>query len=164
MTRANARELAVHLIYGREFTGEEPEQVVATRLNKSYYSKLAEENQVYSERPSKAQMLYIDTVVSGVANRTEVLNDIIAKYAIGWDISRISRLARTIMQLAIFEIQYVDDVPTGVAISEAVRMAKMYDGDETGAFVNGILGAYARSLASQNEEANSNVSTAEVEK
>ena len=164
MTRANARELAVHLIYGREFTGEEPEQVVATRLNKSYYSKLAEENQVYSERPSKAQMLYIDTVVSGVANRTEVLNDIIAKYAIGWDISRISRLARTIMQLAIFEIQYVNDVPTGVAISEAVRMAKMYDGDETGAFVNGILGAYARSLASQNEEANSNVSTAEVEK
>jgi N utilization substance protein B len=53
------------------------------------------------------------------------------------------------MQLAVFEILYVEDVPTGVAISEAVRIAKMYDGDDTGAFVNGILGAYARSLTSE---------------
>ena len=149
MTRANARELAVHLIYGRDFTGEEPEQVVATRLNKEYYAKLSGENQVYSERPSRAQMAYIDLVVAGVANRVEELNAQIQKYAIDWDISRISRLTRTIMQLAIFEILYVEDVPTGVAISEAVRMAKMYDGDDTGAFVNGILGAYARDLAAE---------------
>ena len=56
------------------------------------------------------------------------------------------------MQLAIFEILYVDDVPTGVAISEAVRLAKKYDGDDTGAFVNGILGAYARSLTAEKTE------------
>lgn len=149
MTRANARELAVHLIYGRAFTGEEPEEVVAIRLNKEYYSKLAQENQVYEERPSRAQMGYIDTVVAGVANRTEELNEQIQKYSIGWDITRISKLARTIMQLAIFEILYVEDVPTGVAISEAVRMAKMYDGDDTGAFVNGILGAFARDLTAE---------------
>lgn len=149
MTRANARELAVHLIYGRDFTGEEPEQVIATRLDKEYYHKLSDENQVYAERPSHAQMAYIDNVVSGVANRTDILNEKIQQYAIDWDISRISRLARTIMQLAIFEILYVEDVPTGVAISEAVRIAKMYDGDDTGAFVNGILGAFARSLTAE---------------
>ena len=149
MTRANARELAVHLIYGRDFTGEEPEQVVATRLNKEYYSKLSSENQVYSDRPSRAQMAYLDTVVSGVAKRAEELNAQIQKYSIGWDVTRISRLARTIMQLAIFEILYLDDVPTGVAISEAVRMAKMYDGDDTGAFINGILGSFARDLTTE---------------
>ena len=149
MTRANARELAIHLIYGREFTGEEPAQIVQNRLDKEYYAKLAKENEVYTERPSCAQMSYIDTVVAGVANRADDLNDTIQKFAIDWDISRISRLARTIMQLAIFEILYVDDVPTGVAISEAVRIAKMYDGDDTGAFVNGILGAFARSLTSE---------------
>ncbi len=146
MTRANARELAVHLIYGRNFTGEEPEQVVAVRLAKEYYAKLSEENEVYAERPSKAQMAYLDRVVAGVANREEDLNQQISKYAIGWDISRISRLARAIMQLAIFEILYVEDVPTGVAVSEAVRLAKKYDGDDTGSFVNGILGSFARSL------------------
>ena len=67
MTRGNARELAVHLIYGRNFTGEEPESVVATRLNKEYYGLLSGENDVYAERPSRAQMVYIDGVVAGVA-------------------------------------------------------------------------------------------------
>lgn len=146
MTRYDARELAVHLIYAREFTGEEPDKLVAARLDKEYYSLLAEENEIYAERPSRAQVRYIDTVVTGVANRTEELNQQIQRFSIGWDITRISRLTRCVMQLAIFEILYVDDVPTGVAISEAVRLAKKYDGDDTGAFVNGILGAFARSL------------------
>jgi N utilization substance protein B len=149
MTRANARELAVHLIYGRDFTGEEPEQVVAVRLANEYYAKLSQENEAYSERPTGKQIAYLDKVVSGVANRADDLNAEIQKYAIGWDISRISRLTRAIMQLAIYEIQYVDDVPTGVAVSEAVRLAKKYDGDDTGAFVNGILGSFARSLAAE---------------
>ena len=154
MTRANARELAVHLIYGREFTGEEPETVVETRLAKEYYAKLSSENEVYAERPSRAQMNYIDRVVSGVANREEELNATIQKFSIGWDVTRISRLARSVMQLAIFEIQYMEDVPTGVAVSEAVRLAKKYDGNDTGSFVNGILGAYARSLEAPAAEEN----------
>ena len=149
MTRANARELAVHLIYGRAFTGEEPEAVVSLRLDKDYYKKLSEDHEVYAERPSRAQMGYIDRVVAGVANREDELNEMIQKYSIGWDISRISRLARSIMQLAIFEVLYVEDVPTGVAISEAVRIAKLYDGDDTGAFINGILGAFARDITSE---------------
>ena len=146
MTRANARELAVHLIYGQQFTGEEPSQVIATRLEKEYYAKLGTEHEVYADRPSKAQIAYIDNVVEGVTNRIDDLNAKIQQYSIGWDVSRISKLARTIMQLAIFEILYVEDVPVGVAIAEAVRIAKTYDGNDTGAFVNGILGAFAREL------------------
>ena len=154
MTRGNARELAIHLIYGRVFTGEEPEQVVSIRLNKEYYEKLSAENDVYSDRPSRAQLRYIDSVVSGVANREAELNEQIQKFSIGWDVSRISKLARCILQLAIFEILYVEDVPTGVAVSEAVRIAKKYDGDDTSAFINGILGSFARSLnATKAEEA-----------
>ena len=152
MTRANARELAVHLIYGRVFTGEEPETVVSTRLAKEYYEKLAEENDVYTERPSRAQLRYIDSVVAGVANREEELNQQIQKYSIGWDISRISKLTRCVLQLAIYEILYVEDVPTGVAVSEAVRLAKKYDGNDTGSFVNGILGTFARSLSAPASE------------
>lgn len=132
------------MIYGREFTGEEPEQVVATRLAKDYYSQLSAENEIYAERPSRAQLGYIDSVVAGVANREEDLNAEIQRYSIGWDVSRISRLTRAILQLAIYEILYVEDVPTGVAVSEAVRLAKKYDGDDTGSFVNGILGSFAR--------------------
>ena len=152
MRRGDARELAVHLIYGRAFTGEAPEQVVSVRLDKEYYEKLSQENEVYTERPSRAQLRYIDSVVSGVANREEDLNTEIQKFSIGWDVSRISKLARCIMQLAIYEILYVEDVPTGVAVSEAVRLAKKYDGDDTGAFVNGILGSFARSLTAPKAE------------
>ena len=153
MKRGDARELAVHLIYGRAFTGEEPEQVVSTRLDKEYYEKLAGENEVYTQRPDRFPLRYIDTVVAGVANREEELNDVIRKFSIGWDISRISKLDRCILQLAIFEILYVEDVPAGVAVSEAVRITKKYDGDEAGAFVNGILGSFVRSLTPPKAEA-----------
>ena len=149
MTRANARELAVHLIYGRNFTGEEPEEVVALRLNKEYYEKLSGENEIYAERPSRKQLQYIDTVVAGVANREEELNSQIQQYSIGWNVSRISRLTRSVLQLALYEIQFVEDVPAGVAVSEAVRLAKKYDGNDTGSFVNGILGSFVRAQASE---------------
>ena len=149
MTRGNARELAVHLIYGQSFTGEAPEAVVDIRLDKEYYQKLSAENDVYSDRPSRAQLTYIDSVVSGVSNRIDELNAHIQKYSIGWDVTRISRLTRCIMQLAIYEILHVEDVPTGVAISEAVRLAKKYDGDDTGSFVNGSLGSFARGLQAE---------------
>ena len=154
MTRGNARELALHLIYGREFTGEEPEQVVSTRLDdKDYYNQLAAEHEVYADRPSRSQLRYLDTVVSGVANRTQELNELISRFSIGWDVSRISRLTRCLLQLAMFEILYVEDVPTGVAVAEAVRIAKKYDGDDTGSFVNGILGSFARSLTPETGKA-----------
>lgn len=146
MTRGDARELAVHLIYAREFTGEAPEELIRTRLDKAYYEGLSEDNDIYSDRPGKGLRTYIDTVVAGVAQEVDSLNECITKYAIGWDLSRISRLARAVMQLAIYEVLYMEDVPTGVAISEAVRIAKKYDGDDTGAFINGILGSFARGL------------------
>ena len=153
MTRGNARELAVHLIYGREFTDDTPVEVVRLRLEEGYYEQLAAEYEIYTERPSGKQIKYLESIVAGVHAHEELLNTIIGKFSIGWDVKRISRLTRSVMQLAIYEILYVEDVPTGVAVSEAVRLAKKYDGDDTGAFVNGILGTFARSLnAPQTEE------------
>lgn len=152
MTRGNLRELALHLIYSWEFTGDDPDQVVKARLEEEYYNDLADENELYAERPSRKQVGYIDTVVSGVSDHFDELNEIIGTYSIGWDVKRISRLARAVMQLAIYEILYVEDVPDSVAASEAVRLAKKYDGDDTGSFVNGILGAYLRAKNAAPEE------------
>lgn len=146
MTRGNARELALHLIYAQMFTGEDPEALIGDRLDKAYYQQLSEENEIYQERPSKAQKAYLTNVVSGVCNHRDELNDIIRRYSIGWDVSRITNLSRAALQLALYEAQNVEDVPVNVAISEAVRLAKKYDGDEAGAFVNGILGTFARSM------------------
>ena len=78
MTRGNARELAVHLIYSREFTGQEPEQEVAVRLDKEYYPSLSQENAVYADRPSAAQLRYIDIETKGTtyAGTTKVTVDV----------------------------------------------------------------------------------------
>ncbi len=144
MTRSNARELAVHLIYGRMFTGESPEEIMQARLEEGYYAALSQEYELYAERPNRKQIAYMKQVVSGVADRAANLDALISRYAIGWEIGRISRLTRTILQLALYECQEVEDVPVGVAANEAVRLAKKYDGEEAGAFVNGILGSYLR--------------------
>lgn len=151
MTRSNARELAVHLIYSRAFTGEEPLSTLEARLDKEYYAALSDENEIYAERPSRKQLAYIDTVVVGTANRAQELDDAIAKHSIGWDLKRISKLTHAILQLALFECQYVEDVPAGVAVNEAVSLAKKYDGEDAGTFVNGILRAFLREQEAQKQ-------------
>ena len=152
MTRGNARELAIHLIYGREFTGDTPIETVRLRLEEGYYEQLAAEYEIYTERPTEKQVKYLEDIVAGVHAHEEQLNTIIGKYSIGWDVKRISRLNRVIMQLAIYEILYVDDVPEGVAVSEAVRLAKKYN-DEMGRFINGILGSFVRARKAESAPA-----------
>ena len=146
MTRSNARELAAHLIYELDYTDETPAQAIETRMERGYYDALAEENAVYSERPNKKQMDYIRACVIGVAEHAQELDGVISRYAIGWNIHRISRFTKAALRLAIFEILYVSDVPTGVAINECVELTRKYEEEETVAFVNGVLGSFARGL------------------
>ncbi len=144
MTRSNARELAVHLIYGMEYTGESAEQVVSTRLDAEYYPRLAEENDVYQQRPNRKQLDYVRACVRGVDEQRETIRATIGHYAVGWKLHRISRYTMAVLELAIYEILFVEDVPDHVAINEAVTLTKKYEDDEVGGFVNGILGAFVR--------------------
>lgn len=146
MTRSNARELAAHLIYEIDYTDETPLQAIESRMERGYYDALAGENEIYAERPSKKQMNYITSCVTGVAEHTRELDELIARYSIGWNLHRISRFTKAALRLAIFEILYVEDVPTGVAINECVELTRKYEDAEVVSFVNGILGSFARSL------------------
>ena len=146
MTRSNAREVAVHLIYEIDYTGEDPAQAIETRMDRSYYSGLSAENDVYAERPSKKQMDYIRTCVTGVCEHAEELDALIAQYAVRWNLHRISRLTKAAMRLAIYEMRYVDDVPNGVAINECVELTRKYEDAQVVSFVNGILGSVARGV------------------
>lgn len=151
MTRSNARELAAHLIYELDYTDETPAQAIESRLEDGYYDALAEENEVYAERPSKKQLTYIRACVEGVSEQKDELDKIISQYAIGWNLNRISRFTKAALRLAIFEILYVADVPTGVAINECVELTRKYEDKDTVAFANGILGSFARSLKGNGE-------------
>ena len=148
MTRSNAREIAVHLVYGLHYTDEPAEQVLSERMEKEYYAGLKDVAEIYSDRPNQKQMDYIRALVSGVQEKQQELEAYIEKYAVGWKLNRISKISRSIMEVAMYEILYVDDVPAGAAINEAVELCKHYEEDETASFVNGILGSFAKEVAS----------------
>lgn len=144
MTRSNAREIAVHLIYAVQCSDAPVETVLSSRFEEEYYACLAGENEVYADQPDSRQKDYIRRVVEGVISRREELEGYLASYSIGWNVNRISRLAKAIMELAMYEALYVDDVPQNVAIHEAVLLAQKYEEPETVAFVNGVLGSFSR--------------------
>lgn len=144
MTRSNAREIAVHLIYACECSGITAAEALESRLAQEYYAGLSSENDVYADRPNKKQNDYLHLTVKGVEQKREELQQMISELSIGWNINRISRLARAMMELAIYEALYVDDVPMNVAIHEAVVLAQKYEEEETVSFVNGVLGAFSR--------------------
>lgn len=82
--------------------------------------------------------------MSGVAEHAAELDAYIEQYARGWRFERISLVASAIMRVAMFEILYMPDIPHGVAISEAVNIAKGYESPEVVKFINGILGSFLR--------------------
>ena len=69
---------------------------------------------------------------------------IISKYLSKWKINRISRISLSALRLAVYELEFADDMPEKVSINESVELAKVYEGEETAAFVNGVLGAFIR--------------------
>lgn len=144
MTRSAAREIAVHLIYAVQCTDGDPKALIESRFDETYYSLLSGENEIYADRPRQKQRDYIASVVLGVCEHREELEAKLGKYSIGWNVSRISRLARAVMELAMYEALYVDDVPVNVAINEAVKLIQKYEEPEMVAFVNGVLGAFSR--------------------
>lgn len=70
----------------------------------------------------------------------------------GWKTKRMSRVDLAALRLAVYEMEYDEDVPTGVAINEAVELAKRFGGDASGSFVNGVLGKIASEKEEKNEE------------
>jgi N utilization substance protein B len=143
MTRTNARELVAQLVYEMELTGKTAEELLQARMEDGYYASLRDEADVYQEKPDK-QLSYIRQTLAGVESHRDELNDYIRKYAINWDLNRISRVARAIMQVAMYECLYVSDVPVSAAINEAVELTRKYEDEDVVSFVNGILGAFAR--------------------
>jgi len=146
MTRSNAREIVAHLIFEMNFTADPTEAVISTAMEPEYYETLAQETDIYAERPNAGQMDYIRSAVQGIRDKQEELDGYIAKYAINWSVSRISKVARAILHVAMYESLYVDDVPMNSAISEAVELTRKYEDEDVVSFVNGILGSFAREL------------------
>ncbi len=94
---------------------------------------------------SRHNIDYIREVLLGVLEKEEEINREISENLSGnWKIERLSKVSQAVLKLAIYEIKYVDDVPTRVAINEAVELDKKFDDPDNSAFINGVLGGFCR--------------------
>ena len=152
MTRSTAREIAMHLAYQLSFTELPVEEFLDQQLSAERFAELAAEDELYADMPNAKQMAYIRRLVSGVAEHAAELDGDIEKYAKGWRFERISLVASAIMRVAMYEVLYMADIPEGVAINEAVQIAKKYESPEVVKFINGILGSFARGEGKASKE------------
>lgn len=126
-SRKHARRDAVFLLYQREVTDLSMEELVqGQRLREGY-----------------APDDFTIHAVQGVLGRRDELDEVLQAHSTSWSVERMAPLERSILRLALWEIES-GDTPPEVAIDEAVRLAKRYASDEAGALVNGILGAVQR--------------------
>lgn len=152
MTRSTARHLAIQLCFAAVASGREPAEMADDFFTADHFATLAEVDGLYAELPDANSLAYILRLASLVYEKREELDGCISRYARGWKPERISRTALTILRCAICEILYLEDVPTGAAINEAVELDKNYDDPDTVAFVNGVLGSFVRAELEQAPE------------
>ena len=117
MKRSDQRRDAVFALYQREVTGRPADELLEGA--KPFTRELAE----------------------GVEAHRQELDELIARHSKGWSLERIAPLERSIMRVALYEALHREDIPTEVAIDEAVELSKEYCGADAPGFVNGILGA-----------------------
>ncbi len=96
------------------------------------------------EEPKEADLLYLKERFHKINERIPEIDAILAEASSGWKLNRMGKVDLTIMRLAIYEIKYDNDIPTKVAINEAVEIAKIFGGDSSGSFVNGVLAKLAK--------------------
>ena len=95
------------------------------------------------EEPKEKDMEYLEKRFADVLKVVEEIDAKIEESSKGWQLKRIGKVELTIMRLAVYEIKYDEQIPTGVAINEAVELAKKFGEDNSGSFVNGILAKIA---------------------
>ncbi len=101
-------------------------------------------NTLYEHRLPEEEERYIEDMVRGVVSEGRTLDDILSRLSSEWTLSRMAATDRSILRLAAYELLFRDDIPAEVSVNEAVELAKKYGEEDSGRFVNGILGALIR--------------------
>lgn len=131
MSRRELREQIFKLLFRVEFNSME---------------EMPEQEQLFFEEEDTAKeedAAYVSEKYNKITEKLTKIDALLNEKAEGWDTTRMSKVDLTILRLAVYEIMYDESVPTGVAINEAVELAKKYGNDGTPAFVNGVLAKFA---------------------
>ena len=128
MKRTEMREHIFRMVFSYEFNSDQemPQQM------QLYFEQLDQE-------PKEEDMAYIRDKALNIILKSEEIDEMLNAHVTGWKTSRMNKVDLSILRLAVYEMKYDEDVPVGVAINEAVELAKKYSGDEGPAFINGVL-------------------------
>lgn len=124
MNRHQAREKALQLLFSLDI------HEVKSIEDMEYISQTATQN------------AFLTMLVNGVIQHKEEIDSLLTAKLENWSIDRIASVEKTILRMAIFEISYVDDIPTSVSINEAIELANKYGDDRSGKFINGVLSKF----------------------
>ena len=129
--RKEAREILFTLLFETEFKcGDSIDEV---------YGISAQNRDI----PENA---YIKKSFFEINEKADLLDKVISKYAKGWKADRLSRVSRSVIRLAVYEILFCKDIPANVSVSEAVELAKKYGEERARAFVNGVLSSIVKEV------------------
>jgi transcription antitermination protein NusB len=129
--RGKARKRALDVLYAAEMRGEQPLEALERVISDG-------------DGPTNA---YTSTLVHGVAEHRVRIDELLTSYAQGWTLARMPAVDRNVLRLGVFELLYVEDVPDGVAVSEAMNLVRDLSTDDSPGFVNGLLGSIVRDKA-----------------
>jgi transcription antitermination protein NusB len=131
MKRREIREHLFLMLFRKDFheTDELKEQI------EYYYESI--------EAAKEEEIIYLNQKFDKMIHKLEDIDKIIEAASTGWRVNRMGKVDITIIRLATYEIKYDDDIPTGVAINEAVELAKKFGEDNSSSFINGVLAKIA---------------------
>lgn len=131
MRRTEARELFMQLLFQMEVQND--------------YSRDMKEKFVQEHMKDSNQLEYFNQIFEAAVENLPAIDQKLEACSENWKISRMAKVDLAILRLSAAEILYLDDVPDSASINEAVDMAKKFGGDDSGKFINGILGKVVRS-------------------
>jgi transcription antitermination protein NusB len=129
-SRTKSRKLALDVIFAADLRKENP---------LSLLEEMARQN---ADRQNQEEIVgYATQIVTGITEQHAAIDDRLESFSHSWSLERMPALDRAILRVGVWELLFNDEVPDAVAIAEAVELAKEYSTDDSGAFVNGLLGA-----------------------
>ena len=131
--RTKARKRALDILFQADVRGDDLGVVLA-----------AEAKRAASEPAREGSWLYAREIVDGVIDNQDAIDEQITTFAKDWTLARMPAVDRAVLRIGAWEILYNDEVPTAVAIDEAVELVKEFSSDESGPFVHGVLARIAR--------------------
>ncbi|MFO7289486.1 NusB antitermination factor [Planifilum fulgidum] len=136
MSRRVAREKALQALYQSDVRGEEEEGV-----------------QSLAEEVSERERPFFWRLVRGVWEKRQVIDPVIGQHLKkGWSLSRLAVVDRSILRMAVYELLFEPEIPYGVTLNEAVELAKTFGDENSGRFVNGVLGGVVKNIETIREQ------------